>query len=158
MSRSIEDALAGGAPTAKFPTVGTTYKGTIVDAVEQEDRDFDTGEAKTWPDGRVMTQWVITVATDDRDDAVVGDDGHRRLFAKYKMWEAIKAAHKAAGGGPFVGGTLAVQYTGDGEKKGNKNPPKLYTAQFKAGPEPVVAALTSDEGPFDKPAATDLLG
>lgn len=160
MTRSIEDALAGGAPVAKFPTVGAKIKGTVLDAVEQQDVDFDTKEGKVWKNtGEPMMVWVITLATDQRDDTVVGDDGQRRLFAKSKMWQAIRAAHKEAGGGKFVGGELGVAYSGDGERDGNKNPPKLYVAKFTPGAASVDKALDSpfDGGQPAKVSASDLL-
>jgi hypothetical protein len=147
IDQGVEDILnAGGAPSAKFPTVGTTIKGTIETAVVSQQQDFTTGEPKVWKDGNPAMQIVVTLATDERDAEIENDDGTRRLFVKGQMLSALKDALKTAGVKTLeVGGTLAVQYKSDGERSDPKfNPPKVYVAQYKA-PEAAAAAVVVDE-------------
>lgn len=149
---SADDFLmgGGGAPTAKFPTPGTTVGGHITEkpTVEQQ-RDISTGDAKFWSDGNPMMQLVVTVQTTERDPEIEDDDGRRRLFVKGQMKQAIADAVRAVGGkGLEVGGTLTVTYSHDGEvKQRGFNPPKQYRAQYTPAatnalhtPDPGVAA------------------
>lgn len=135
--------MGGGAPTCTFPEIGTTWKGEVVDKRTEQQRDFDTGKPLTWDDGSPRLQVVITLQTDERDPKIAGDDGRRRLFVKGQMLNAIRKAVSDAGAKTVeIGGTLAVQYTSDGEpsRKG-MNPPKQYTAAYKP---PVAAVAPGD--------------
>ncbi|WP_405695210.1 hypothetical protein OHA99_09265 [Streptomyces coelicoflavus] len=138
----------GGAPTAKFPTPGTTVGGRITESpkVEQQ-RDIQSGEAKFWSDGNPMMQMVVTVQTDERDPAIEDDDGRRRIFVKGQMKNAVADAVRQAGAkGLEVGGTLHVRYTHDGEpKQRGFSAPKQYAAKY-------VAAAVSELG-ADTPAS-----
>lgn len=137
----------GGAPTAKFPTPGTTVSGRITQkpTVEQQ-RDIKTGDPKFWSDGNPMMQLVVTVQTELRDPTIDEDDGRRRLFVKGVMKNAIADAVRNAGArGLEVGGTLAVTYTHDGvAKERGMSPPKQYTATYT--PAAVAALHTPDPG------------
>lgn len=139
---SVEDFLStGGAPVAKFPTPGTTVKGTVESAVVSQQTDID-GTPKTWDDGNPRMQIVVTLQTDERtlDD----DDGKRRVFVKGQMLTALKDALRVAGAkSPEVGGTLAIQYKEDGEqKRAGFNAPKIYVAKYKA---PEASSVSVDE-------------
>lgn len=146
---SADDFLmgGGGAPTAKFPTPGTTVGGRITErpTVEQQ-RDISTGDKKFWSDGNPMMQLVVTVQTDERDPQLEEDDGRRRLFVKGQMKNAIADAVRAAGArGLEVGGTLAVTYSHDGTaSQRGFNPPKQYTSRYT--PAATVALNTPDPG------------
>ncbi|MFE5630634.1 hypothetical protein [Streptomyces sp. NPDC056543] len=137
----------GGAPTAKFPTPGTTLTGRITQkpTVEQQ-RDIKTGDAKFWSDGNPMMQLVVTVQTELRDPTIDEDDGRRRLFVKGVMKNAIADAVRLAGAkGLEVGGTLAVTYTHDGvAKQVGMSAPKQYTATYT--PAAQAALHTPDPG------------
>ena|ERR1035437_2939094 len=140
----VEDFLSGGGPpSAKFPTIGVTVKGTVTDAVVSQQTDFATGHPATWDDGGPKMQLVVTLATDESDDTIADDDGTRRVFIKGQMRSAVAEAVKASGSrGIEAGGTLAIKYEADGEaSKPGFSPPKLYKAQYKAG----VAAVSVDE-------------
>ncbi|WP_172384771.1 hypothetical protein [Streptomyces sp. MNP-20] len=123
----------GGAPTAKFPTPGTTVGGRITapPKVEQQ-RDIKTGEAKVWSNGDPMMQLVVTVDTGQRDPSTEDDDGKRRIFVKGQMKNAVADAVRSSGAkGLEVGGHLAVTYTHDGEvTQRGFSAPKQYTAQY----------------------------
>lgn len=130
----------GGAPTAKFPTPGTTIGGRITEQpkVEQQ-RDIQSGEQKFWSNGDPMMQLVVTIQTDERDPSLEDDDGRRRIFVKGQMKNAVADAVRQAGAkGLEVGGTLHVRYTHDGEQtKRGFSAPKQYAAKY-------VAAATSE--------------
>ncbi|ELP62821.1 hypothetical protein PV735_11215 [Streptomyces turgidiscabies] len=122
----------GGAPTAKFPTPGTTIGGPIAEPPQlEQQRDIKTGEKKFWGDGDPMMQLVVTVATDQRDHAIEDDDGKRRIFVKGQMKAAVADAVREAGAkGLEVGGTLWVRYTHDGQAQQGMSPPKQYQAKY----------------------------
>lgn len=128
---------AGGEsfPSVSFPTIGNLIVGKIVgvprvvpttnDKGEREDKlviDLVAQEGTTAPSGPLHA--LVPIVTGET----------------YALWVkrgalagAIQAAITEAGAtGLQEGGTLAVQYTGDGERKPGKNPPKLYAAQYKA--------------------------
>jgi hypothetical protein len=134
--------MGGGAPSAKFPVVGTTVVGTITEQPEvQQVRDFSTGEPQFWNDGKPKQQIVVTLGTQERDPQINDDDGTRRIFVKGGMVKAVREAVKRSGAkGLEVGGRLEVTYTGDGERKGNLNAPKLYSASYTPAP-----AATADD-------------
>ena len=130
---SVDDALAAGVPAAKFETVGTIIKGTIVSAEMAQQRDLATGKPKFWEDGNPCTQILITLATADRSADIDDDDGHRRLYVKRPsaMLKAIAAALGKLKLSQAIGGTLAVKYTGDGEAtQRGFSKPKLFAAKF----------------------------
>lgn len=130
---NVNDFLmnGGGPPSAKFPTIGTIWKGKILRTELTQQRDYTTGDPKFWDDGNPMMQAVVTIQTDQRDPAVDDDDGHRRLFVKGAMQAAVKEAVLAADARQLeVGGTLAVQYHADGVPKGRLAPPKLFKAKY----------------------------
>ena len=146
MSQSANDLIMGsGAPGAKFPSVGTVVKGEILETGVSQQRDYGTGELKFWSDGNPMMQAVLTIQTAERDPEITDDDGQRRLFiSSRKMRDAVRDAVKTAGAKTLeVGGTITVQYTGDGEPTGNGNPPKLYRAKY----EPPAAGINLED-PF----------
>ncbi|MFC8985147.1 hypothetical protein [Streptomyces sp. NPDC057115] len=140
----------GGAPTAKFPTPGTTVGGRITETpkVEQQ-RDIQSGEQKFWSNGDPMMQLVVTVQTEQRDPAIEDDDGRRRIFVKGQMKNAVADAVRQAGAkGLEVGGTLHVRYTHDGEQtKRGFSAPKQYAAKY------VPAAVNELDTPAPAPAA-----
>lgn len=132
---AIEGFLSSsGAPAAKFPSIGTVVKGTIVTADMAQQTDMKTQAPKTWPDGKPMMQIIVTLSTEERDSSIDDDDGTRRVFIKGGMLNALREALKVAGvKGLEVGGTLAIKYTEDGQRtQPGFNPPKKYTAQYKA--------------------------
>lgn len=134
----------GGAPSAKFPAIGTSFTGRITEqpTVEQQ-KDFTTGNPKFWDDGNPAMQLVVTIQTEQRDPAVENDDGKRRLYVKGQLKTAVQEAVRNSGArGLEVGGHLAVTYTQDGEvKRAGFNAPKIFRAEYVAAvqveiPEP----------------------
>jgi len=138
--------MGSGKPSISWANaeVGTTVKGTILDADVTQQTDFKSREPKTWPDGQPMMQVVITLQTELRDPSVIDDDGQRRLFVDGKrITEAVRDACRAANvKGLDVGGTLAVKFTGLGEAPGpGLSAPKLFRAEYKPAPTAVGESL-----------------
>lgn len=146
--RSVEDMLQGGAPVVswKDKPEGYTVKGVLAaDPVAQQDRDFETGEPKTWKDGRPIDVVIISLATDERDPSIPDDDGIRRLFAAdgKNIWKAIRTAVQKSKGTFGTGGTLAVRYTGDdAPSKPGLNGAKKFVAQYEPPPARVDAMVS----------------
>ena len=117
--------------TAKFPTIGTLHKGTIVSLNERQARKFGTDELDTWPNGDPKMELVIGITEDDGETYT--------LYAKGQMRHAIRNASQRL----EIGATLAVKYVRDGEAKKGLNAPKEYVAQYQA-PNPQPIDLASD--------------
>lgn len=142
----------GGAPSAKFPAIGTTFAGRITEqpTVEQQ-KDFTTGNPKFWDDGNPAMQLVVTIQTEQRDPAVENDTGKRRLYVKGQLKTAVQEAVRNSGArGLEVGGHLTVTYTQDGEvKRAGFNAPKIFRAEY------VAAAQVEMTGPAAPPAGVN---
>lgn len=156
----------GGAPSAKFPTIGTSFTGRITEqpTVEQQ-KDFTTGNPKFWDDGNPAMQLVVTIQTEQRDPAVENDSGKRRLYIKGQLKTAVQEAVRNSGArGLEVGGHLTVTYTQDGEvKRAGFNAPKIFRAEYvaaaqveMAAPAAVPPGVNPTTGEIAGPAAPDL--
>jgi hypothetical protein len=136
--------MSSGIKSFKFENYGDTAKGKIVSLDMQQQRDIKDNSPKTWDDGRPMMQLRVVLATDAHDDA--DDDGQRAIYVRGIMQAAVRDAIKAAGVSTIAeGGTLAVQYTGDGERTNPAfNPPKQYRAQYEP-PKSTPGAVNADD-------------
>lgn len=123
--------MASGVKSFKFDQPNVTAKGPIVGLDMQQQRDIKDNSLKFWNDGNPMMQLRVVLQTELHDDD--NDDGQRAIYVKGEMQKAVRDAIRNAGASQIeVGGTLAVQYTGDGEKTSPAfNPPKLYRAQYQ---------------------------
>lgn len=146
--------MGGGIKSAKFETVGTTVGGPIAEKPEvQQQRDFSSGEPKFWNDGKPMLQLRVLLRTSQRDPDDPEDDGLRAIYVKGLLQKVVQQAVRAAGtNGLEVDGVLTVTYTGDGERKGNLNPPKLYSATYTS-PDPLSQAAEPSPAPSAPPPA-----
>lgn len=133
MSDPNDFLMASGTKSFKFDTINATAKGTIVSLDMQQQRDIKTGQPKFWDDQKTqpMMQLRVVLATDEHDGE--DDNGHRAIYVKGNMQQAVRDAIKAAGAEKIEeGGTLAVQYYDNGQATTvGFNPPKLYKAQYK---------------------------
>lgn len=130
---TFNDLLAGSAPAFTFEQIGDTCKGRVVSAERRQQTDPD-GQPKTFPSGDPMMQLVVTVELDDGSQTALYLKGGKYDVAEGKGTSALDALRAAVGDQEFrAGGTLAMQYSGNGKKT---NPaysaPKLYTIQYKA--------------------------
>jgi hypothetical protein len=60
MSDVLDQPQTSGPPAAYFPAVGDSIVVGIVDVGEYQQRDYDTGDLKTWPDGGKVMGKVVT--------------------------------------------------------------------------------------------------
>ena len=135
-----------------FDHVGAQVTGTVLDLVEQQQTDLQTGEPKTFTNGQPMMMYRVDLQTQERDPNNPMDDGRRSIYLKgsrapetQSSLAAVLAAIKQATGTANIatGGTLTVQYVGDGQpKQRGFNAPKLYAASYQPpthslGEEPV---------------------
>jgi hypothetical protein len=127
-----------GATGVYFGTIGNVIKGRITKTPQAVNTQY--GE-------RLVVEIECTGG-----DCLVGTEGSEgpaKIGETYAIWlkagamaRAVRDAIAAAGAsGLAEGGILAVQYTGDGEKRPGKNPAKLYAAQYQA---PVAAVALGE--------------
>ena len=120
------EALLATSSYAKFEEIGATTTGKITEPPETTQQlDFDTQEPLFWKSGQPRVALVVTLDTEDSDEPV-------KLFAKGEMLKAIKSAVREAKATALLpGGSLWVQYSGDGEPtRRGYTPPKLYKAAY----------------------------
>jgi hypothetical protein len=139
--------MAEGTPSASFPTIGTVVQGVILGKKVTNQTEFGTGKTKTYDDGNVARQLVVTVQTDLREDIVdtksgkvkrtaADDDGKRAVYVKGQLKAAVRDAVREAGArGLEIGGTLAVKFT-DTKPSGKGNPIKVYTVKYRSPGQP----------------------
>jgi hypothetical protein len=140
----INDFLMGnGAKAFPFENMGDTVTGQIVEMKKQQQTDLDTGEPQFWKNGDPKMMLRITLQTDASDSSE--DEGLRAIYLRggnptavkgkgTSSLVAVKEAVKKSGAtdGIQVGGTLTLQYAGEGEKPNRAfNAPKLYVASYK---------------------------
>jgi hypothetical protein len=157
--------LMGAGKHVKFSAKGDGVIGVIVsEPTTGQQRDFDSGEPATWPDGQPKMQIVVKLKTQDLDPDDDTDDGERTLYIdKPNMRKAIAAAVKKAGRkGLAIGGVLSVHYTADGERAAGKKggfPPKLFEATYVAPTANEVAVEAPKPEPkAEAPAAPSVPG
>lgn len=120
--------ITGGAVAVKFPKQGFVWGGTILSWEMAQQTDMESGEPKTWADGRPMKQLILTMQGEAtgitwegiayNEVEIDDDDGIRRLFVKGQLQSAVKAAvRNAKAGGLEVGAYLEVT-------RGKDLPPK----------------------------------
>jgi hypothetical protein len=134
--------LGGGGNSFPFERPGDVVTGRIVDIQEIQQTDMDTGIPQTWDNGQPKMMVQVELQTELRDPQNLADDGKRSVYLKgskksesFSSSAAVLDAVKAATGSTqlAVGGTLTLQYTGDGVASARgKNPPKQYRAQYVA--------------------------
>lgn len=135
------------ATSAKFDSIGKRVAGRVVrDAVEVQQRDFDTNEPLFWDDGNKRMQLVVTVDTDNIDPTIEDDDGERAIYVKGQMLAAVKAAlRKTRSREIREGGYFAVTFVSEEPlPKGKRGKPKkIYEAEY----EPPADRPEGDEKP-----------
>lgn len=110
----VEAFFAGGAKSAKFAegAYGSVIGGEITaDPVMRQQRDYDTDEPLTYPDGNPMMQMVVTVQAQPPTE---DDDGQRAFYIKGQLKQAVgEALRKVNAKSPQKGGKLWVKYLSD---------------------------------------------
>lgn len=132
-------------PSAKWNAVGDSYRGRILSMEKRQNTKPGSGEPVFFPSGDPQMVWVITIEQNNGDRVALWAAGGNYKAASgsgESMLSAIGAAVRAAGAAAVeMGAELAVAHTGMGEASPGKNPPRLYTAQYRA---PVPAAVPVD--------------
>lgn len=143
----------GGAPSAKFPTIGTTVGGVIKRTKLSQQTKMETDELLYWPNGEPKMQNEIIVLTDERDPEITDDDGSRCIYVKGYMQSAVSDALADVGAlKPEAGGTLLVTYTGDkASKTKGYQAAKVYEATYSPPTTLTAAAHSSDIYPDEEP-------
>lgn len=163
MPRYKDDAnafLMGGekVPSCSFLKVGDSHEGEILDLGTTQQRDAKTKEPLFWPDGKPKMQAVITIQTDETDPEIEDDDGRRRVFAKWKLRDAIAEAVREADAqdvGIEVGGWIKVTYVKqDKPTQRGLSGVKHYSAEYEP-PDPARDANTYLQGDDDEGEADD---
>lgn len=141
------------ATSAKFEAIGKRVAGRVVrDAVEVQQRDFESGDPLFWDDGNKRMQLVVTVDTGVIDPTIEHDDGERAIYVKGQMLAAVKAALKKTRSreireGGFFAVTLVREEPLPKGKRGN--PKKIYEAEYEPPAESAEPSgpAASDEKP-----------
>lgn len=128
----------GGGKSATLAAVGDQVVGQITDLRTTQQTDFLTKVPKTWDNGDPMWQVVVSLQTDQREDA--NDDGIRNVYLKgsgkdpHTSAGAARMALQTSGASQLeVGGMFAVAVIGFGEPpKPGLNAPKQHQAHYKA--------------------------
>lgn len=136
--------LGGESNSFSFDNIGDHVAGYVLDLVERQQTDMDSGQPAEWDNGDPKMMSVVTLQTELRDPANPADDGKRTVAlsgskkaeSKSRM-AAVVGAVKAATGSTALGykGRLTLQYVGDGvaSRKGY-TAPKQYQAWYEAPP------------------------
>lgn len=144
-----------GAKTFNFPSKvsedkqellqGSEIEGEVLDREVTQQTDPDNDNAPLfWDAEQTKPKWqlVITLGTKLRDPQNPDDDGKRRIFAKYKMLDAIsEAVEEAEAEGVEVGGYLKVEHHDiipPEKKHKHRSPTKLFRAEYTTAADRLV--------------------
>lgn len=121
-------------PSAKFKQIGDAYAGRIV-SLDKKQNTKPNGELAFFPSGDPQMIWIITVEQANGERVALWASNGKYKVASgtgEAMLSAIGTAVRAAGAEAVEeGAELAVAHTGMGEASPGKNPPRLYTAQYR---------------------------
>lgn len=127
---SVDPFAKESAPSLSFKRVkeGHTYSTKILSLpVVRQQRDFESGEMLTWPDGNKREVVVMKVEVDGEEFSV---------WAKKpsSLFSALQNAQKEAGTRFAVGGTLDITWESSepNAKNAKLNDVKIYKAKYAA--------------------------
>jgi len=134
------DIAGDGGNAFSFDRIGDYVQGQVLGLEEMQQTDMTTGEPAFWQSGQPKMMYRVTLATALRDPADPADDGKRSIYlrgsrkpeSKSSLAATIGAVQAATGAGALAtGGTLTLQYIGDGQQtQRGFNPPKQYAASY----------------------------
>jgi hypothetical protein len=145
MSQQLDAPSGDGPPSAHFPAVGDSMVVGIVDVAEYQQRDYDTGEPLTWPDGgprngKVVTGLVVSTsgtagAGSERNPGTASPGDIVRFWCEGSRFFTYRDAIKEAGG-VHVGDVMLWKREADKAPTNPRhNPAKQYSAKIRR-PEP----------------------
>lgn len=160
--------MGGGITGQKFPHVGFTVDLTWLSWKMAPQTDMDTGEIKTWADGRKRMQMVVTAQGEATgitwetnayvETSIEDDDGVRALYIKGNLQKAIRDGIRNAGmKGPEVGMLTRIT-RGKSEKPKTKGQQGAHTYTVVVTPaakNPKWAEIQADEAAADLDSAGD---
>lgn len=130
-------------PACAFESVGATIIGRVIDTPRVVTTTMDGAEQQSYVIGvDVLDGTIINIGkAGERRPAAPGDEA--AIWVKRgNMANELQAAVARAGAqGVAIGGTVAIQYIGDGTRSPGKSPPKQYRCQYAA---PVVQVGLAD--------------
>jgi hypothetical protein len=139
-------------PSAKFPELGVSYSGIVVDPLRRvAQTDYETGEVLTWNDGSQRMQTLIGLQLDDGTTTTLyarGGKFEAHEGTGLSMEAAVVAGVRKAGGDRIrKGARLTIVHSGLSKPaKRGLNPAKLFEATYEPPEESLgVAGLFDDE-------------
>lgn len=136
MTQEEDDFMGGGFKSFIFESEGDMIVGKIITKPEKlQQTDVDSGELKTWDDGKPMWYYRLTLQTDLRDPNDQFDDGVRSLSLSWHRLTAVRNAVKKAGAKNIeIGGDLWLRFDAYGPKtKSAFSAPKVgWSAGYRA--------------------------
>jgi hypothetical protein len=160
MPIELQDDTRESLPALKLPNVGDAAVFHIVDVGEAEIRNFDTGEAETWPDGNKKMQKVITALlissaggakAGTRDEPLTPTPGEVYTIwagasGSYHWREGVKAFRKKENRGPAVGDVVKWELEREEPaKQRGMNPHKVRTFAIRAPKADEMAGVKAAE-------------
>lgn len=141
MSEQLDAPQSSGPPAAYFPAEGDSIVVGIVDVGEYQQRDYDTNEPKTWPDGgpvmgKVVTGLVVsttgtTAAGSQRANGPVAPGDLVTFWCEGSKFFTYRDALNDAGG-INVGDVMQwVRGTDEAPSNPRHNPRKVYSAKIR---------------------------
>ena len=138
---ALDAPTSSGPPAAYFPNPGDSIVVGIIDVGTYQQRDYDSGELKTWPDGGKVEGKVVTGLVVSTAGAMAGTDkAHQPISAgdivtfwceggKHYTWRDALKAH-----GPVNVGDVMLWKREDDEpaKNPRHNPRKVYSARIRS--------------------------
>lgn len=145
MSEQLDAPTGDSPPSLYLPNVGDAAVLGIVDVAEYQQRDYDTGEPVSWPDGgpkmgKRITGMIVSLKGDacgggQRNQVTVDVGDLVTIWAEGGKFLSYSRATKDAGG-VFIGDVMLWERTPDGEPSNPRhNPPKTYKAKIRR-PDP----------------------
>ena len=129
----LEDA-GSGVPVHKFEEVGNVCRITLTSWTRVQDKDFATGDLKTWPDGNpIWTYQIVGTNADGEEERIIA---RGQLFKELKTKVVPELLRLGD-----IGGTLAVKFdhTEPAAVKGFSDK-KIYAVKYEPPAEPTVSA------------------
>lgn len=137
----LDEPTSSGPPAAYFPNPGDQIVVGIVDVATYQQRDYDSGELKSWPDGgkvegKVVTGLVISCAGamsgTEKSHQEVGPGELVTFWCEGGKYFTYRDALKAHG--PISRGDVMLWKRADDEpaKNPRHNPRKVYVARLRS--------------------------
>lgn len=148
--------MGGGVPAAKFPTVGTTYSGLVVNKEAVQKINYKTKEKEFYDDGAPKMEFVVTLETDLRDPERSGDNGHRKIYCSPELKRTIASKVREAGMKTLEIGTwMQVRFVREEpNRSGGGANKKIYEVELRTPADTALDSTPPAPAPATAPATT----